>query len=268
LKEVVKIITENLIEKKSKFQSFTIQMKRSLTITKKDLKIYYNKPPVLIQGIFFPTILFFAFTVGRNIEPVYLVSGIMTMVLFLTSTSLGPIIFPWETMRGTLERLITCPVSIRTILIGSIWSSFIYGVLFSSIPLILGIIFQSSSLVINYFLVIFAMIISSLVFSSFSLIISAPPARSPGNTMILQILIKFPLLFISPLFMPINSLPTAIISPLTYCADILNIGLGEVSAFGTFGLMIDLAVLLGFGFGFLLLAFALHQKTLEKRFRG
>jgi len=265
---VIEINSDFLISKKSKFSNFKIQLRRSFTITKKDLKIYYNKPPVLIQGIFFPIILFFAFTVGRNIEPVYLISGIMTMVLFLTSTSLGPIIFPWETMRGTLERLITCPISIKTIMIGSIWSSFIYGVLFSSIPLIFGILFLSSSLTINYFLIIIAMIIASLVFSSFSLIISAPPTRNPGNTMILQIFIKFPLLFISPLFMPIHSIPTAVISPLTYCLDVINVGLGEVSAFGPFGLLIDVLGLLAIGFGFLFLAFAIHQKTLEKRFQG
>ncbi|NVM37432.1 MAG: ABC transporter permease [Candidatus Lokiarchaeota archaeon] len=258
---------EFLIAKKSRFNNFKTQIKRSFIITKKDLKIYYNKPPVLIQGIFFPVILFFAFTIGRNISPIYLNSGIIAMVLFLTSTSLGPIIFPWETMRGTFERLTTCPVSIKTILIGSIWGSFIYGLLFSSIPLVLGVIFLSSGLVINYFLIIAGMIIASLVFSSFSLIISAPPTRNPGNTMILQIIIKFPLLFISPLFMPIASIPTAVISPITYCLDVINVGLGEVSAFGSFGLIIDILVLLGFGFGFLFLAFAIHQKTLEKRFK-
>ncbi|MFX1302419.1 MAG: ABC transporter permease [Promethearchaeota archaeon] len=264
---MVEINKEFLIAKKSRFRNFKTQIKRSFTITKKDLKIYYNKPPVLIQGIFFPIILFFAFTIGRNISPVYLISGIIAMVLFLTSTSLGPIIFPWETMRGTFERLTTCPISIKTILIGSIWGSFIYGLLFSSIPLVLGVIFLSSGLVINYFLIITAMIIAALVFSSFSLIISAPPTRNPGNTMILQIFIKFPLLFISPLFMPIASLPTAIVSPLTYCLDIINVGLGENSAFGTFGLLIDFGVLIGIGFIFLFLAFTLHQKTLEKRFR-
>ncbi len=259
---------ELLIAKKSRFSNIKTQIKRSFTITKKDLKIYYNKPPVLIQGIFFPIILFFAFTIGRTISPVYLISGIIAMVLFLTSTSLGPIIFPWETMRGTFERLVTCPVSIKTILIGSIWGSFIYGLLFSSIPLILGVIFLSSALTINYFLIIAAMIVAALVFSSFSLIISAPPTRNPGNTMVLQIFIKFPILFISPLFMPITSIPTAMVSPLTYCLDILNVGLGEVSAFGSFGLLIDIIVLLGIGFGFLFLAFAIHQKTLEKRFQG
>ncbi len=264
---MIKINKEFILSKESRFSTFKTQLKRSFIITKKDLRIYYNKPPVLIQGIFFPIILFFAFTIGRSISPIYLISGIIAMVLFLTSTSLGPIIFPWETIRGTFERLTTCPVSIKTILIGSIWSSFIYGLLFSSIPLVLGVIFLSSGLAINYFLIIAGMILSSLVFSSFSLIISSPPIRNPGNTMILQIFIKFPLLFISPLFMPINSIATAVISPITYCLDVLNIGLGEVSAFGSFGLLIDILVLIGLGFGFLFLAFAIHQKTLEKRFR-
>ncbi|MFX0042828.1 MAG: ABC transporter permease [Candidatus Hodarchaeota archaeon] len=259
---------EILLTKESRFSKFKTQIKRSFIIAKKDLKIYYNKPPVLIQGIFFPVILFIAFTIGRNISPVYLISGIVAMVLFLTSTSLGPIIFPWETMRGTFERLVTCPVSIKTILIGSIWGSFLYGLLFSSIPLILGVIFLSSGLALNYFLIVAAMIIAALVFSSFSLIISAPPTRNPGNTMILQIFIKFPLLFISPLFMPITSAPTAVISPLTYCLDLINVGLGDLSAFGPFGLLIDILVLSGSGFGFLFLAFALHGKTLERRFRG
>jgi len=114
--------------------SLMTQLKRSIAIMKKDLRIYYNKGPVVIQGILFPIMLFFAFTIGRNISHVYVISGLMAMVLFLTSTSLGPIIFPWETMRGTFERLITCPVSVKTILIGSIWGSFIFGLLFSSIP--------------------------------------------------------------------------------------------------------------------------------------
>jgi hypothetical protein len=52
------------------------------------------------------------------------------------------------------------------------------------------------------------------------------------------------------------------------CLDIINIGLGEVSGFGSFGLLFDILISLGFGFGFLFLAFAIHQKTLEKRFQG
>ncbi|MHA1526854.1 MAG: ABC transporter permease, partial [Promethearchaeota archaeon] len=66
---------------------FFTQFKRSFAITKKDLRIYYNKGPVVIQGILFPIVLFFAFTIGRNIMPVFLISGLMAMTLFLTATS-------------------------------------------------------------------------------------------------------------------------------------------------------------------------------------
>jgi ABC-2 type transport system permease protein len=262
-------MNESILElKENKFRTFLIQIKRSFVITKKDLKIYYNKPPVLIQGIIFPIILFIALTVGRNVQAIYLISGLMAMTAFLTSTSIAPIVFPWETMRKTFERLITCPISIKTILLGSVWSTFIYGMIFSSIPLIFGLIFLSTQLSINLIIIIIGMIVACLAFACFSLILSVPSTDTPGNTMVFTILIKFPLIFISPIFMPINLTPIAFISPLTYLVDIVNIGLGEVSAFGTFGLLFDIGILLAFSFGFLFLAFILHGKTLERRFRG
>ncbi|MBD3194494.1 MAG: ABC transporter permease [Candidatus Lokiarchaeota archaeon] len=247
---------------------FFEQIRRSFAIAKKDLRIYYNKGPVVIQGILFPIMLFLAFTVGRQIIPVYIITGLMSMVLFLTSTSIGPVVFPWETRQKTLERLITCPVSIKTILLGNVWSSFLFGCIFSSVPLVLGLIFYGLWKSINLLIVILGIILAAFSFSSFSLILSVPPTDTPASTMILTILIKFPLIFISPLFMPIMLSPITIISPLTYFLDLLNLGLGEVSAFGVFGLLVDFGFLLLFGFCFLLLAFALHQKTLQKRFKG
>lgn len=262
------MIEDNLELEETKIKTFIVQLKRSFVITKKDLKIYYNKPPVIIQGILFPIILFIALTIGRNVEPIYVISGLMAMITFLTSTSIGPIVFPWETMRRTFERLITCPISIKTILLGSVWSTFIYGIIFSSLPLIFGMIFLSAELSVNLIIILIGMIVAGLAFACFSLILSVPSTDTPGNTMVFTILIKFPLVFMSPLFMPITLSPIAYISPLTYFVDIVNVGLGDVSTFGAFGLLIDIGVLIGFGFGFLLLAFILHSKTLERRFRG
>ncbi len=262
-------MNEDIIElEETKLKTFIIQLKRSFVITKKDLKIYYNTPPVLIQGILFPIILFIALTIGRSVETIYLISGLMAMIIFLSSTSIGPIVLPWETARKTFERLITCPISIKTILVGSVWSTFIYGIIFSSIPLIIGIIFLSTQLSINLIIVILGMIVAGLAFASFSLILSVPSTDTPGNTMVFTVLIKFPLIFMSPLFMPVTISPIAFISPLTYFIDIVNVGLGDTSAFGTFGILFDVVILLSFGFCFLFLAFALHSKTLERRFRG
>ncbi|MFX0033999.1 MAG: ABC transporter permease [Candidatus Hodarchaeota archaeon] len=264
----VRTIKEEIFEEHSKFKILITQFKRSVAVSKKDLRIYYNKGPVVIQGILFPIMLFLAFTVGREIMPIYIISGLMAMVLFLTSTSIGPVVFPWETRQKTLERLITCPVSIRTILLGNIWSSFTFGCIFTTVPLILGITFFELWKNINLLILIPGILLASFSFSSFSLILSVPPTDTPASTMILTILIKFPLVFISPLFMPIIINPVVLISPLTYFLDTLNVGLGKQSAFGSFGLLIDFGYLLIFGFGFLILSFILHEKTLQKRFRG
>jgi ABC-type multidrug transport system permease subunit len=67
--------------------------------------------------------------------------------------------------------------------------------------------------------------------------------------------------------MPIQNHPLAIISPLTYLVDLINIGLGLESAFGNFGIIIDFCLLVIFGFSFMMIAFILHEKTLQKRFR-
>ncbi len=244
--------------------SIMTQLKRSLVIMKKDLRIYYNKGPVVIQGILFPVMLFFAFTVGRNITPIYIVSGLMAMVLFLTSTSIGPVVFPWETRQMTLERLITCPISVKTILLGNLWSSFVFGFIFSTVPLILGGVLLG--LQMNLLLIFLGIIIAALAFSSFSLILSVPPTDMPANTMILTIFIKFPLIFISPLFMPISSAPLAAISPLTYFLDIINIGVGTDSSFGSIGLFLDFSILIVFTLFSLIAAFFLHEKTITRRF--
>jgi len=264
----VRIIKEEFIYEKSKIDHLLDQLRRSFAIAKKDLRIYYNKGPVVIQGILFPIMLFLAFTVGRNIIPVYIISGLMCMVLFLTSTSIGPVVFPWETRQKTLERLITCPISIKTILLGNVWSSFIFGSIFSIVPLILGIVVYGLWTSINILIIFPAILTASFSFSSFSLILSVPPTDTPANTMILTILIKFPLIFISPLFMPITSDPIVLISPLSYFLDLINAGLGKTSGFGKYGLLIDFGVLLIFGFFFLFFAFFLHEKVLQKRFKG
>jgi hypothetical protein len=68
--------------------------------------------------------------------------------------------------------------------------------------------------------------------------------------------------------MPIGNNPVYYFSPITYYVDIMNVGLGATSIFGSFGVLIDLAILIAFGIVFLIISFFFHQKTLEKRFKG
>ena len=88
------------------FQQTLDQLKRSLGIMKKDIRIYYLKGPVIIFGVLIPLFLFLAFLTGsRNLPIEFLVSGLISMTILFTATSVSPVIMPWEAQMNTLERL-------------------------------------------------------------------------------------------------------------------------------------------------------------------
>ncbi|MBD3254179.1 MAG: ABC transporter permease [Candidatus Lokiarchaeota archaeon] len=242
------------------------QFKRSLAICRKNLKIYYNKPPVVIQALFFPIVLLIAFTLGRNIQPVHIVSGLTAMTLFFSATSIGPVTFPFESRQKTLERIVTSPVSLKTLLMGDVWSSFLFGLIFTLVPLFFVVTVLNMWSYFNIILIVVAVIISCFALSCFSLIFSVPPADSPQDVMILTVLIKFTITFLSPLFMPIENHPISVVSPLTYFIDLVNLGFTGESAFGPFGVILDFTVLLVFAIFILFVSYKLHIKTLQKRF--
>jgi ABC-2 type transport system permease protein len=52
------------------------QLKRALGITKKDIRIYYPKGPVISFGLLMPLFLFLAFLIGnKDLSTIFLVSG-------------------------------------------------------------------------------------------------------------------------------------------------------------------------------------------------
>ena len=53
------------------------QFRRSLSIAKKDLRIYYSKGPVIIFGILMPAFLLLAFSIGRHMSMDFLLPGML-----------------------------------------------------------------------------------------------------------------------------------------------------------------------------------------------
>ena len=96
---------------------------------------------------------------------------------------------------------------------------------------------------------------------------SYPPTDVPADVMMLSSLVKFSLLFISGIFVPIEDLPAygrwiSLVSPLTYYVDALRHSLGK----GYLPVWLDLLMLALFGFAFFLTGTAIHRKVLERRF--
>ena len=115
------------------------QAKRALVIARKDTRIYYSKGPVVIFGILFPVFLFLAFTIGKDLTFEFVMPGLLGMILFFTATAISPAVAPWETQARTLERLMSCPVTIPTIIMGDILASFAFGLAISLVPILIGI---------------------------------------------------------------------------------------------------------------------------------
>jgi ABC-2 type transport system permease protein len=242
------------------------QFKRSLVVTQKNVKIYYLKGPVMVFGLIFPLFLALAYVIGRNIPLEEVLPGLIGMTTFFTATSVGPSIVPWETRSKTLERLLCCPVALWTIIGGDMISSFIFGFIISVIPLTLTLILGIQPL--NFIVLILGLIIANLCFAALSVLLSAyPPTDIPATTMMLSSLVKFPLVFISGVFIPVEQLPEwgraiASISPLTYFTDMVRqLFINK----GFYPLAVDFLTLIAFTIVFVFAAIKLHEKTLTKR---
>lgn len=241
------------------------QIRRALAIAKKDIRIYYSKGPVIIFGILFPVFLFLSFAIGRNLSLDSMMPGLLGMILFFTATAISPAVAPWETQARTLERLMSCPITMPTIILGDVLASFAFGVAISFIPLIVGLGIGIS--VSQPFVLALGLVLAAFCFSSLGLIFSAAPASTPSTIMMLSSMVKFPVVFISGIFIPLGELPPwgraiAFISPLTYFTDIAR---HSLQASGYLPIGVDLVVLLGFSALFLVMAMKLHQRTMPRR---
>ena len=245
---------------------FWEQFTRSFAIVKKNIRIYYSKGPVIIFGLLVPFFLFLSFYIGRNMLAEALIPGLLGMTAFFTATSVGPAIVPWKARAKTLERLISSPVSIWTIFLGDVLSSFLFGALVSVFPIIVGLCIGVP--IVNPLILGFGVVLATFCFASFSILLSAyPPTDTPASVMMLSSMIKFPLVFISGIFIPIEELPAwgktiSSISPLTYFTDLAKY---SISGKGYYPIELDIIVLAAFTITFLVLAIKIHERTMQKR---
>ena len=99
------------------------------------------------------------------------------------------------------------------------------------------------------------------------MLLAVPPTNVPSNIMMLSSLIKFPLVFISGIFVPLEQLPAwglalAVCSPLTYFADLVRYAFTGVSYFPV---GIDIGALAVFTLAFTAVTMVLHRRTMPRR---
>lgn len=229
-------------------------------VMKKNVLLYYLKPPVLIFGVLFPVFFFLAFRMGRPIPVDRMVPGMVAMALWFTASAVGPLVTPWERAAKTYERLISTPVGIVAILSGDVLSGFLFGIGISALPVALGLLLTDAA-VASWPLLVTGVILSAFCFSAMGVLLASPPVRGPSNIMLLSNLVRLPLIFVSGVFLPLTQMPgwvsyLAPFSPLAWGAAVIRSSFGQTTLFPPFLSVVMLLVMTGLLFA---LAVVFHR---------
>lgn len=241
------------------------QVLRACVIAAKSLRIFYLKGPVVIFGLLFPAFLFLSFAIGRAMTVGSMLPGLLGIILFFTATSISPVVVPWEGQARTLERLMSCPVRAETIIVGDVIASFIFGIAISLVPIIIGLVLGVT--VTSPVLLAFAVLLAALCFASLGNLFSIPPVNTPSTVNMIAAAVRFPVIFISGVFIPLDQLPTwaqvvSYVSPLTYFVDIARTCMQGTKHLAP---ALDLGILALFTGLFLLVAMRMHRGTMPRR---
>jgi len=219
------------------------------------MKAYYFKPPNISWGILFPLVFILAFYLRSPMEFSHLIPGLLALSLLFSTTSMEAIVITFERMTGALERLMLYPLSVTTIVVGKISGGACFGITVT-IVFFLGLIILFSFHLRNPLLFLSSVIISSFTFSAFGAFVSVS-VKQVFEAQTLANLFRFPMIFLSGVFIPVNSLhsilrPIAYLMPLTYSIDSIKVSFGYEPQI--IHPLLSLAILIVFAFVFLFLS--------------
>ena len=195
-------------------------------IAKKDIAIYYLKPNIIVSGALFPLFMFLAFAAGNSAGPSVMIPGLIAITILFSASSIEPVSIPIERRTKTFDRLISAPISLHAVVLGESLSGFLYSMCIALVPLVAGLLLFGTP-VISFAPLIAGIILTSFCLATMGTLFAAYPTESPGDIMSMLNLVRLPLIFISGVFIPIESIPSigqvaAYFSPLTYGNDLIQ----------------------------------------------
>jgi ABC-2 type transport system permease protein len=212
------------------------ELAQAWVVTLKDMKVYYLKPGMIMFGLMMPFFLFFSFSVRREMDLTLSIARLLALTTFFTAAAAGPFVIPLERRLGTYDRLLAAPMSLLTLLLGKTAVGAFFAIAVSGAALLIGEIVFSIPIVRPWLLAA-AILSGSFCFSALGLIFASYPTRDPGSVQMPSTLLRWGLLFISGVFIPLSEMSAparvvAYLSPLTYSQDLMNhavIGTGQIN---------------------------------------
>jgi ABC-2 type transport system permease protein len=249
------------MSEKFPMEQLKTDLSASWAIAKKDMRIYYIKPGTLMFGILFPLFMFLSFAVGKNAPAATLIPGLISITILFSSSSIGPMVIPTERRVKTFERLVSAPISFYSIILGKTLGGFLFSLAIGVIPLLIGIVLFETQ-IISLLALIAGLALASYCFATLGIMFASFPTENPGDIMMLLNFVRLPLIFISGLYIPIESLPdwgqvAAAFSPLSYANDLVRYSLEGKTFYGP---VLDVGVLFFFTAVFLYIGIRLDRK--------
>jgi ABC-2 type transport system permease protein len=243
------------------------ELAQAWAVAVKDVRVYYLTPPMIMFGLLLPFFLFFSFSIRREIGAEVGIARLLALTTFFTASSAGPVIIPMERRARTYNRLLAAPMSLVTLLLGKALVGAFFAVVVSVVPLAVGLLWLHVT-VANTELLVACAVLASLAFSAFGLVFGSIPTSSAtavGSIMMPSTLVRWPMLFISGIFIPLGEMASwaqvlAYLSPLTYAQDLMN---HAVLGAGYLNWWLDLTLLPILLAVFLLLAIRMHHRSRE-----
>ena len=253
-------MSEQRMIRQGMMRRITDEAAQAWAIAVKDVRIYYFTPPMVMMGLLMPFFMFFSFSVRRGLGPEAGMARLLALTTFFTASSAGPVIIPLERRMRTFDRLLAAPVSLVTILLGKMVVGIFFGLAVSLVPLVLGLVFFHVEIA-NPPLLALCFLLSTTAFSTLGLLFASAPGQSVGSILMPSTLLRWPLMFISGVFVPLEEMSpwvraVSYISPLTYSQDLMNQAL---LGGGVQSLALDLILLPLFLVLFLIPAMKLHD---------
>jgi len=241
------------------------ELAQAWAVAIKDVRVYYLTAPMIMFGLLLPFFLFFSFSIKREVGVEVGIARLLALTTFFTASSAGPVIIPMERRTGTYDRLLAAPMSRVTLLLGKTLVGAFFATVTSLVPLVVGLLFLQVT-VADARLLAICVVLASLAFSAFGLVFGSIPTSSAtavGSIMMPSTLVRWPLLFISGVFVPLAEMApaaraAAYLSPLTYAQDLMNHAMFGAGYLNRWLDLVLLVVLLAI---FLLLAAWMHRRS-------
>ena len=233
-------------------------------IARKDMRTYYIRPNIIVMGILFPLFMFLAFAIGKSAPPGTLIPGLIAITILFSASSIEPVSIPIERRVKTFDRLISAPISMHSLVLGESLSGFLYSIGIAMFPLLIGIIvFQTT--VVSAVTLVLGLVLGAFCFATLGTLLASYPTENVGDVMSVLNLIRLPLIFISGVFIPIETMPPigqviAFFSPLTYANDLIRYSYDGSTHFG---LLQDVVILFVFILIFQFVAHGLYKRFNE-----